>query len=477
VAVRPSTVEGAGLGAFALRAFAPGEVIGPYRCTVGPPYAPTPLGQVDRGLSQQYMWSLNESHKCDADAIRLNNPMRYVNSVAAAESCGRQNVEMQPVRGPDSPIAYVAVAAIVAGDELLVDYGEDFFKNKPAMGVRYECRLPPLHLASVRGDANAVRALLSKRAPGPAAAGAAEAEVNQPAPSRLAWTPLFEAAFGGSTAVARLLLEHGAKVGGIADPDGRTPLFIACQSGHVGVAAVLLEHGAGQGLHGRLSNSGHAPLHIACQLGHAAVVAALLSSGASVDLRTAGGAAGINIAAQTGHEGVVALLLERGADVDHPAEHGCTPLYAAAQQGHTGVAALLLGRGASIDVPSEDGASPLFIACQEGAADVAALLVERGAAVERATRTGFTPLLVASRKGHADVITLLLDGGAGVDTPTPGGHTPLLLASYWGNLAAVEALLRAGGDPKVAVGGQNALSVATAGGHREVAAAIRASLS
>ena len=59
LAVRPSTVEGAGLGAFALRAFAAGEVVGPYRCVVvgaGPPSssaAAAALGEADRGLGQQ----------------------------------------------------------------------------------------------------------------------------------------------------------------------------------------------------------------------------------------------------------------------------------------------------------------------------------------------------------------------------------------------------------------------------------------
>ena len=55
-------------------------------------------------------------------------------------------------------------------------------------------------------------------------------------------SPLAGVAFKGEAAIARLLLEHGAKADGIGGD--RTPLMVAAMFDKIEIARLLLEHGA-----------------------------------------------------------------------------------------------------------------------------------------------------------------------------------------------------------------------------------------
>lgn len=57
-------------------------------------------------------------------------------------------------------------------------------------------------------------------------------------------TPLHAAAYGGSVAVARLLLEHGAALEDQANVAGATPLSLAAEQDQVAVAELLIAAGA-----------------------------------------------------------------------------------------------------------------------------------------------------------------------------------------------------------------------------------------
>ena len=56
-----------------------------------------------------------------------------------------------------------------------MDYGRDYFLNRPRARITYECRLPPLHLHAARGDLAAVqRAVEGGREGGAGLAGVAD---------------------------------------------------------------------------------------------------------------------------------------------------------------------------------------------------------------------------------------------------------------------------------------------------------------
>ena len=85
---------------------------------------------------------------------------------------------------------------------------------------------------SLNGDVITVRKLLEQGW-----------DVNAVLDEEIGWTALCNAAKGGHSDVARVLLEHNARVDK-AKNDGRTPLFMAAQVGHSDVVWVLLEHNA-----------------------------------------------------------------------------------------------------------------------------------------------------------------------------------------------------------------------------------------
>ena len=113
--MRLSGIAAAGLGAFALIAFKEGQVVGKYRCTTVP-----------KGFQNtRYSWKLPvPTHSCDSTYERLNNPMRYVNSIASSDSCDKLNVRAVPSAlnwlDPEAGKAYVPYMAtrdIRVGDE------------------------------------------------------------------------------------------------------------------------------------------------------------------------------------------------------------------------------------------------------------------------------------------------------------------------------------------------------------------------
>eukprot|EP01052_Picozoa_sp_SAG31_P025703 SAG31_NODE_2271_length_6040_cov_3.379397_2_plen_556_part_00 len=461
VEVRPSEIAGGGLGSFARRTFVAGQLVGPYRCRVD-------HGQktlVGYRSSHQYTWVVNKTHTCNAEEILLRNPMRYVNSIASADLCSKQNIEMRHLPADsESPIGYFATRNIQIGEELLVDYGEAFFNEKPALDVRYECKQPPLHLACMRAEVTAVKRLLSAES---------KNDVNQRANTSLAWTPLMAAALGGSIDVIRLLLQHGADIDGLQDQEGQpdTPLFVACQHGHFEAAKILLEHGAEVNARNK---HGHSPLCTSSQEGNVDIVALLLSSGAQVDQTTIGNeATALHIAAQYGHESIVTILLDHGAALNRQTVHGETALYSASMDGRALVASIWLKRGAIVGLESLRGVTPLFIASQQGHSDVVALLLADGALVDHRAKHGFTPLLVACEQGHVEVVNKLVEAGVDVDMSVPNGPTPLMLASFAGRTTIVELLLRANANASISIDGDDALSLAVEAGNRDIAAIIQ----
>jgi hypothetical protein len=68
VRVSRSSIPGAGLGAFALRDWEPGEEVGVYSCKV----------VSKQGSDSQYSWAVNSTHRCDGRELKERNPLRYL---------------------------------------------------------------------------------------------------------------------------------------------------------------------------------------------------------------------------------------------------------------------------------------------------------------------------------------------------------------------------------------------------------------
>lgn len=106
------------------------------------------------------------------------------------------------------------------------------------------------------------------------AAGPEEAEELLEGQDGQGMTPLLWAAREGHVALARWLLDRGARVNHM-DSSGRTALFEACSQGRAKLAMLLLERGANPRL--KEWEGGLSPLMAACdEDGHADIVRAIL---------------------------------------------------------------------------------------------------------------------------------------------------------------------------------------------------------
>ena len=321
-------------------------------------------------------------------------------------------------------------------------------------------------------------------------------------------TPVADAAMRGDRDAVRALLKQGADVGA-AHGDGMTALHWAAERGDAGLAEMLLYAGANLAAVTRIGQ--YTPLHLASKAASAPVVQVLLKTGANVAaVARPSGVTPLHLAAASGSAAVVKLLLEHGADVNaREAEWGQTPLIFAAAQNRADAIRALLAAGADTAI-----ASKMIDVAHEAQMDRAAAALQRKileasvpkgqqptasqvqAAIEAArklymtgkvpppepgagrggrggddpdaanaansfnpeeinpavaTKGGMTALLHAARQGYIDAAQALLDGGAKINQASAGeAATPLLISIINGEFDMATFLLGKGADPNLA---------------------------
>ena len=241
------------------------------------------------------------------------------------------------------------------------------------------------------------------------------------------WTPLHQAGYADDAALARLLLEAGARTDTYGHGEGGTPLAAALFWGNTEVADALAEHGV-------------APcnLRIAAGLGRRDLIDGLVLRDGS-------------------------LRAEAGAARGFYRPHSGFPLWEPS------------------DDPQEVLDEALVWAAKSGRTEVLGRLVELGADLDGDPYRG-TPLIWAGACGRVETIRRLIELGADPDRratfggPEHGqGVTALHIAAQSGKREAVRALLAAGADPTVRdrlYDGPPA-GWAEHGCHRDIAALLR----
>ena len=159
-------------------------------------------------------------------------------------------------------------------------------------------------------------------------------------------TPLHGASISGDADLAKLLISKGAPLNAVTTspllPGEDTPLTLACRHGHLTVVSLLIKNGANIE---QATKDGRTPLLNACAYNHPTIVDELLSSGAAPDTPFPNGCRPILFAADKGYEQIVAILLKHGADAT-PYKDGINsapwcPVVYASKGGHVGCAVMI----------------------------------------------------------------------------------------------------------------------------------------
>jgi ankyrin repeat protein len=315
-------------------------------------------------------------------------------------------------------------------------------------------------------------------------------------------SPVADAAMRGDADAVRALLKGGADVNA-AQGDGMTALHWAAVKGDVALTDVLLR--ANAKLEPRTRIGDYTPLHLASRGAHSAVAKKLLDAGSDPNTATTtGGATPLHFAAGAGDAMTVTALLDKGAEINAREEMwGQTPLMFAAAYNRVDALVALLARNADITLTTIPVNLPAQQAVDNAAADVrdsvlAAFRENAGnpqnwkpspsqvqaavTAAQQVQRTGvassadgpeeaeptgggeevagfsgmvgslggLSALLHAAREGHTESVLALLDAGADINELSAGDRTsPLLIATVNGHFDLANMLLERGADPNL----------------------------
>ena len=346
--------------------------------------------------------------------------------------------------------------------------------------------------AAMRGDREAVRAALARRADvnvaqidgSTALHWAVErddveladllirAGARVEAVTREGVTPLRLAAINGSAPLIDRLLKGGADANARLTTNGDTALMMAARTGNVDAIRVLAE--AGADVNAKETWGGTTPLMWAVSEGHAAAARTLIEAGADINAQSHFVAA----ANGRGFEGRTPLTNSAAAKVVDFASGWLTSLMLAAREGHVELARLLVGAGADVNAVGGDGKTALALAIFNGNFEVASFLVDSKADVNKADAQRFTPLFWAVDRRNMEtapnfpwmvtddplpLIRKLLDAGANpnaIVNNTPRARmregsprivfaTALMRAAFAADLELVKLLLSYSADPSV----------------------------
>ena len=346
--------------------------------------------------------------------------------------------------------------------------------------------------AAMRGDREAVRAALARKADVNAAqvdgttalhwaverddVELAEllltAGARVSAPTREGVTPLRLAAINGSARMIGRLIRSGADPNAPLTPAGDTALMLAARTGKSDAIRLLLE--ARADVNARENWGGTTALMWAVAQGHAEAARLLIAAGADVNARSHYVAA----ANGRGFEGRTPVASRTDEKVEEFASGWLTPLMFASRDGGLDLVRILVGAGADVDAVAGDGKTALALAIFNGNYDVASFLVENKADVNKPDAQRFTPLFWAVDRRNMEtapnfpwmvtadpmpLIRKLLDAGANPNAlvnNTPRGRmregsprivfaTALMRAAFAGDHELVTLLLDRGADPAI----------------------------
>ncbi|CEJ86403.1 hypothetical protein VHEMI04095 [[Torrubiella] hemipterigena] len=239
-------------------------------------------------------------------------------------------------------------------------------------------------------------------------------------------TPLHDAVATDSEAVARVLLDHGARTD-IKANNGRTPLRAARDADHVGLFELLSAarvkeiKNADTDLHGPVRQNTLNDKNYVMPID--AAVQRLSGKALDLYLDEMGPAADsailddkqtlLHIAAEYGQTDNVRILLRRGANIQAKNKWGLTPLHSAALKGWYDTVTVLIEAGANLNERDMFDRTPLAFATYEiRQTALAFLLLKNGATFASYEADSLLPTLAhAIDANELEVVKILVEGG------------------------------------------------------------------
>lgn len=329
----------------------------------------------------------------------------------------------------------------------------------------------PLHLASARGDEDAVKALLARGA-----------DINLQ--DRDGWTPLYTASSSGNASIVNLLLflssssplpnrelktltpskslgkrdiqpklRQGIQID-LADNKQLTPLHAASYWGDADIVQAIvafksnLEPWNADRTLDRKDEMGRSALYIAVEEGFPDVVYELIGADTSLIVHNE---TALHLASRSGNAAIVWALLQLGADVMAKVSKAKdqVPLHIAALNGHVEIIEQLLKKSLEVSrqqmyARTSDGDTALHLAASKDhlkSVETLSKIMDQQT-LDARNDLGKTALHVALEGGFTKVAMCLLSN-AGVAIQTPNGDSALHLACGTGLTDVVQALLSA----------------------------------
>ena len=124
--IKKSNIKNAGLGCFSRIYIKNGDLLDEYYGILISPNT-IPIKNLDRS------WCISQDLLLDgSNLLYYRNPMMYINGCSKIEDFKLRNVD---VYTQDNSVFYFATSDIYPGDELIVDYGKQYFTSR---GLPYE---------------------------------------------------------------------------------------------------------------------------------------------------------------------------------------------------------------------------------------------------------------------------------------------------------------------------------------------------
>jgi len=294
---------------------------------------------------------------------------------------------------------------------------EDVFKKNPqSVNQKDENGLPPLYLAAMYGNQEAVNFLLANGAT----------------------VDIFACAYLGQNQEGEELLKNNPALVGATTNDGRTALHYAAEKGNYAFAQILVGYDADVNAR---DNAGRTPLIEASHGGPwkkgtaVNIVDLLVKNNASVD---------IFIASAIGNANIIGHLLKQSKEsINLVDQNGHTALYHAARNNHFEAVKLLVENGAEVDKACTDGQTPLETATlhllsNQMDPDLVRYLISKGATDD---------FHAAVALGDYDSVSEKLSRDKSWANLRRGGFTPADYSIHCRQYGILQLLLESGADP------------------------------